>query len=241
MRERPGQLLVASEHRCAALPGHLSLTCRRRARRYSQGCFIGCPTCDTASGRRQTDLCGLGKKQTLTDVKYWSVNRDAVPFSEDDIYQHNPWRAPGAAPVSDACGLAGGSYERANGAEAGDYVKTQYAQHGDVGTQVLKPLEGVEPPVYKRGGIAEVSWQVRNNHGGGYQYRIAPLPAKFSDLKEADFKPLDFVEDQQAIVFPDGTTLKLNASQTTFVSEGTLPEGGTWSLMPMPPTLLGPW
>ena len=52
---------------------------------YSQGCFIGCRTCDNESGRRQTDLCGLGKKQTLTDVKYWSVNRDAIPFSEDDI------------------------------------------------------------------------------------------------------------------------------------------------------------
>ena len=46
-------------------------------------------------------------------------------------------------------------------------TKTKFAQHGDVGTQVLKPLEGVEPPVYRRGGIAEVSWQVRNNHGGG--------------------------------------------------------------------------
>ena len=54
---------------------------------YSQGCFIGCPTCDNASGRRQVDLCGLGKKQTLTDPKYWSVNRDAAPFSEYDIYQ----------------------------------------------------------------------------------------------------------------------------------------------------------
>ena len=69
---------------------------------YSQGCFIGCPKCDNKSGRRQTDLCGLGKKQTLTDVKYWSVNRDAVPFSDLDIYQHNPWRAPGSAPVADA-------------------------------------------------------------------------------------------------------------------------------------------
>ena len=56
---------------------------------YSQGCFIGCPTCDNASGRRQTDLCGLGKKQTLTDVKYWTVNRDAIPFSDTDIYKHN--------------------------------------------------------------------------------------------------------------------------------------------------------
>jgi hypothetical protein len=58
-------------------------------------CFIGCPTCDTASGSRQTDLWGLGKKQTLTDPKYWSLNRDAEPFSELDIYRHNPWRAPG--------------------------------------------------------------------------------------------------------------------------------------------------
>ena len=26
-----------------------------------------------------------------------------------DIYKHNPWRAPGSAPVLDACGLAGGT------------------------------------------------------------------------------------------------------------------------------------
>ena len=38
----------------------------------------------------------------------------------------------------------------------------------------------------------------------------------------------------------DGKTLKLNASQTTFVKEGTHPPGSTWSLIPMPPTLLGP-
>ena len=83
--------------------------------------------------------------------------------------------------------------------------------------------------------------KLRRARSGQPRSPVPPLPAKFSDLKEADFKPLDFVEDQQAIVFPDGTTLKLTASQTTFVSEGTLPEGGTWSLMPMPPTLLGPW
>jgi hypothetical protein len=44
----------------------------------------------------------------------------------------------------------------------------------------------------------------------------------------------------QAIVFPNGSTLKLNANQTTFVSEGTTPTGSMWSLIPMPPTLLGP-
>ena len=48
------------------------------------------------------------------------------------------------------------------------------------------------------------------------------------------------MQDEQSIVFPNGTTLKLREDQTTFVSEGTMPEGSTWSLIPMPPTLLGP-
>lgn len=209
---------------------------------YSQGCFIGCPTCDNKSGRRQVDLCGLGKKQTLTDPKYWSVNRDATPGSDLDIYKHNPWRAPGSAPVMDACGLAGGDFLRQNGAEAGDYKKTIYAQHGDAGTKVLKELPNYVPPTYQIGGTMEVTWQIRNNHGGGYSYRLCKTPDNFTDLTEACFQqnPLDFVQDEQSIVFPDGKTLKLNASQTTFVSEGTSPPGSTWSLMPMPPTLLGP-
>eukprot|EP00729_Bicosta_minor_P011101 gene11101-15820_t len=170
---------------------------------YSQGCFIGCPTCDEASGRRQTDLCGLGFKQTLTDKKYWSLNRDAVPGSSLDIYKHNPWRAPGAAPVSDACGLAGGSHSRKDGAEAGDYVQTQFAQHGDVGTEVLKPLMDYTPPVV---------------------------------LREAcDVQVLVL------LVFGNAwTTQLLTESQTTFVTEGTTPPGSMWSMIPMPPTLLGP-
>ena len=28
---------------------------------YQQGCSIGCPTCDSVSGRVQIDICGLGK------------------------------------------------------------------------------------------------------------------------------------------------------------------------------------
>ena len=210
---------------------------------YSQGCFIGCPTCDNASGRRQVDLCGLGKQQTLTDPSQWSVGRDAKPGSPQDVYKHNPWRAPGAAPVMDACGLAGGTYLRTSGSEAGDYTKTQYAQHGDVGTEVLGPLPGYTPPVYKLGGTAEVTWSIRNNHGGGYSYRLCPLPAgNFTELTEACFQqhPLDFVQSEQAIVFPNGSTLPLTEAQTTFVSEGTTPAGSTWSLIPMPPTLLGP-
>lgn len=109
--------------------------------------------------------------------------------------------------------------------------------------QVLKPLPNYEPPTYTRGGTAEVVWSIRNNHGGGYSYRLCPLPeGNFTELTEECFQqhPLDFVQDEQSIVFPNGTTLKLNANQTTFVTEGTTPAGSMWSLMPMPPTLLGP-
>jgi hypothetical protein len=51
----------------------------------------------------------------------------------------------------DACGLAGGDYNRQAGAEAGDYTKTIYAQHGDVGTEVLAPLPNYTAPVYNIG------------------------------------------------------------------------------------------
>ena len=133
---------------------------------YSQGCFIGCPTCDGLSGRRQTDLCKLGKKATLPDYAR-SVNLKAPRFSELDIYQHNPWSAPGAAPVSDACGLAGGSPWSWNRAEAGNYVNTTHASHGTKGTSLPEFPTGLE---WQIGGEAEVQWQVRNNHGGGCEY-----------------------------------------------------------------------
>ena len=32
-------------------------------------------------------------------------------------------------------------------------------------------INSYTPPTYKIGGTAEVTWSIRNNHGGGYQYR----------------------------------------------------------------------
>lgn len=69
---------------------------------YSQGCFIGCPECDHKSGRRQTDLCGKGFVGMLPDYAV-AVNRNVERNGPLDIYRHNPWRAPGHAPVADAC------------------------------------------------------------------------------------------------------------------------------------------
>mmetsp|Transcript_88930 Transcript_88930/g.167600 ORF Transcript_88930/g.167600 Transcript_88930/m.167600 type:complete len:381 (-) Transcript_88930:57-1199(-) len=200
---------------------------------YNQGCFIGCPSCDHLSGRRQIDLCGLGKKATINDAQYRSVNREAAPGSTQDIYKHNPWRAPGTAPVYDACGLAGGTPWAAEVGEAGVYTKTKYAHHGMNGTS-LPPMDtGVKWTI---GGAAEVTWQVENNHGGGYSYRLCPAD---EPLTEACFQkhPLDFVTDQQGIVFKNGTVLPIKG---TFVTEGTSPEKSMWSMIPLPTDALGP-
>jgi hypothetical protein len=217
---------------------------------YSQGCFIGCGKCDHTSGRSQVDLCGSGKVATVNDPLHRSVNRNATAGSIYDIYKHNPWRAPGNAPIADACGLAGGTPWAANVGEAGDYTTTKFSHHGMQGTD-LKELPGVEPEVWKIGGRAEVGWQVRNNHGGGYQYRLCPL-SEYEELVknnktgaelEACFQktPLEFVQENQAILSKSksGEVIK-TLVKGTFVNEGTSPEGSTWSLIPIAPTLLGP-
>ena len=83
--------------------------------------------------------------------------------------KHNPWRAPGNAPTADACGLAGGTPWAAEAPEAGDYTTTIYAHHGMKGTSLKPLLTGVE---WKIGGEGEVTFQISNNHGGGYSYRV---------------------------------------------------------------------
>ena len=102
---------------------------------YSQGCFIGCPDCDHVSGRRQTDLCKKGFVGQLPDDAI-AVNRDVERNSPQDIYRHNPWRAPGFAPVADACGLAGGTPWGAVAPEEGQYINTTHARHGMKGTEL---------------------------------------------------------------------------------------------------------
>lgn len=225
-------LVDVNTARCANLTGD-ECNNGQAAFWYSQGCFIGCPECDHKSGRQQVDLCGLGKEATVNDPKFRSVNRNATAGSEYDIYKHNPWRAPGSAPVGDVCGYAGGTPWGANVGEAGFYTNTTYTHHGMKGSE-LPPMDtGV---VWAIGGEAEVTWQIRNNHGGGYQYRLCPLDEQTT---EGCFQnhPLEFVRDQQAVVFPNGTLLPVAG---TFLDEGTVPMGSTWAMMPMPPTWLGP-
>ena len=199
---------------------------------YQQGCTIGCPSCDSVSGRVQIDLCGKGHPSTLPP-QFRTVNLNSTPGSVLDIYKWNPWRAPGAAPVMDACGLAGGTPWTANVSEWGDYVQTPFATHGDKGSDVLKPLAA--PAVWAAGGTAEVTWQVTANHGGGYAYRLCAADAP---LTEACMQSthLDFVPGKQTLLFANGTRLAIGGS---YVSEGTLPAHSMWARNPIPPRCLG--
>merc|ERR1712217_868838 len=72
-------------------------------------------------------------------------------------------------------------------------------------------------------------WSLRANHGGGYQYRLCPLK---SNLTEACFQktPMPFAGDS-SMMMSNGTMLKL---KSTFVTDGTLPVGGTWQMLPIP-------
>jgi len=101
------------------------------------------------------------------------------------------------------------------------------------GTHLPELPTGVQWDV---GGEAEVSWQVRNNHGGGYSYRLC-LASEV--LTEECFQkyPLDFVPEKASLLFTHGTRMKI---KPVHVSEGTTPKGSTWARIPIAPTDLGP-
>ena len=72
-------------------------------------------------------------------------------------YYYSPWRAPGAAPVFDSCGMAGG-HKPPQGGFGGIYVNTSHAKLGDKGTEVLPKT----PPQAKwtAGMTYEVTWTI---------------------------------------------------------------------------------
>jgi hypothetical protein len=57
----------------------------------------------------------------------------------NDTYRFNPWRSPGAAPVNDVCGMAGGTLPQHYGPGEAVFYNNSFASMGDLGSQVLKP------------------------------------------------------------------------------------------------------
>jgi hypothetical protein len=62
-----------------------------------------------------------------------------------------------------------------------------------------------------------------------------------SELTEACFQAnhLEFVQDKQRLLFSNGTTLGIS-DKSVYVSEGTSPEGSTWTRIATPSGGLGP-
>ena len=56
-----------------------------------------------------------GAKPTMCDRNLRTVNVDAECGGPDDWYYYSPWRAPGAAPVIDSCGVASGHLASSGG------------------------------------------------------------------------------------------------------------------------------
>eukprot|EP00729_Bicosta_minor_P017148 gene17149-26000_t len=102
-----------------------------------------------------------------------TLNTDAECGSKEDFWYNAPWRSPGMASVTDACGTAGGVLPgQKDGTAGADYMNTVNAKTGDLGSKVLKPRPS--NTVWKAGDVVEVAWVQKAWHGGGYSYRLAP-------------------------------------------------------------------
>lgn len=229
---------------------------------FSNGCAVGCDTCDGSSRgpiphcgyepskpcKPQKNATGTGQNKvgpgvackgpqkstavpTICAREHRTINIDATCGGEDDWYFYSPWRAPGAAPVFDSCGMAGG-HKPPNGGFGGIYVNTTHASLGDAGSQVLPAAPSNTS--WRAGEAVEVTWSIEANHAGGYLYRLAPADGPITE-EEFNKIPLEFV-GQQGFRWGGGPQhggreLFYNG---TYVSKGTVPAGSKWSLNPIP-------
>jgi hypothetical protein len=107
-------------------------------------------------------------KPTICDPRLRTMNTQAKCGSPEDIYFYSPWRAPGAAPVIDACGVAGGRLlgQGVGGAGAA-YMNTSLSKEGDLGSQL--------PPMKSQvgGGVTYASvWALQPNNPPSAPFRV---------------------------------------------------------------------
>jgi hypothetical protein len=132
---------------------------------FSQGCSVGCASCDNNGTRIPGfDHCPeVPKTFPRLLPKYRTANQGAAPGTVADVFRFNPWSAPGKAPVLDPCGVAGGTPQASF--NAAEYNTTKFAQQGDYGTVVLQRRP--TGTVWRRGSEVTVRFQLTANHGGG--------------------------------------------------------------------------
>ena len=79
--------------------------CECHAHRSGRGVLASSRLSAAGSGAG-TGLCGGRALRPLAVLaRRWTMDRGVAEDSTDDVYRYHPWRAPGSAPVEDACGV----------------------------------------------------------------------------------------------------------------------------------------
>lgn len=159
---------------------------------FNQGCTIGCPKCLGVDGGFKG--CGADQGQETLPQEFRTYNVDTKSCGI------NPWCAPGSAPVMNPCGIAGGDTKQGAAGNGGD--RPFGYNIGDKGTEMRNAVKDFPKRQWVAGGVAEVSWAIIANHGGGYAYRLCPASA---NQTEECFQSnhLQFVGDTQDIQYCD--------------------------------------
>ena len=223
---------------------------------FSNGCAIGCSTCDgntrgpipsfegdplkpvpnhidSGTGRpvAKEPVCDDGStKATICDPSYRTVNTGAECGSDDDFYYFSPWRRPGSAGVLDPCGVAGGRLpHQGAGAYGAVYQNTTHAKMGDQGSALPFTPGGV---VWTAGDLVEVAWAIQANHGGGYAWRLCPASNDVVTEECFQSNHLDF--EGSSIFRWGGVEAVSHAFAPITITEGTTPPGSSWRKNPVP-------
>ena len=200
-----------------------------------------------ADGSHRLSICRSPKRNaTVCDKRLRTMNVDAPCGSGEDVTFYAPWRYPGAAPVIDACGVAGGVYQwQGPAAAGGDYAPTVHAVRGDRGSLLPRSPSGA---VWTAGSVVEVAWSHKAWHGGGYQYRLCPAD---EPLSEECFQrtPLPFADGTSKLRWGGvGATKPCKPGEyedcvvtfeaTDVGGDAVVPRGSTWRRCPIP---RAPW
>jgi hypothetical protein len=240
-----------------AAPGQLERAQGCAAEWYTNYTFINpaAPGSWTGMGKGTPTIPRDSPLRTYQD---WDFTNDTGCTAADgpeciDWTVHNPWRAPGTAPVWSPCGVDGGNpggcpfgTKDPRGCAGGGYAFGPDAR--------THPFEGVVTTSWTRGSVQSVAWGITANHGGGYAYRLCKYAddaagnktAARSALTESCFEQthLDFVgEESWAVGCANKTSASraepclspLNVSFTAQrTSTGTHPKGSMWTKNPIP-------
>jgi hypothetical protein len=144
----------------------------------------------------------------MTWHDYSPYNSSTLPMAI--AKQTTPWFAPGATTVNAPCG-----------------------EHGTFGR--MEDLPRTTASKWHRGGQEEVAWSPSTNHGGGYAYRLCPLPSNSSAVSEDCFQShhLEFAGTTAWVQWGAETESRV-AFTAQRLATGTVPEGSQWTKNPVP-------